>query len=330
MIQPLHSQYYAERLTADSGPIVLPQDCEQPCYDATVIAAGPGRLQDDGTRHAMQAQAGDRIVCLPKDWWEWGTESREVYTAGAMAYCLGEDQEPCWICGKMLGRKEREVDYVVGPPRHHEFECSPRHGKRGFVHDRDLVAVIPGPYHDEIYPANDYVLIEPDQLYFNEQANIVQQRPSGILIASHALVGSEERAKQEGWQRYLESQRLWDSLAWQAEPEYYRHKRLHNWLDGLEPDVRRWARHFAETEEAPHKERWMVQRDVPTRGRVVDLGPQAMDMLGKWDEWGQWHGQLWHEATVHWSDRHTAVVLYVGERQLLALRADLLDAVECE
>lgn len=291
MIQPLHSFYFSERLAAETeGTIALPD--EEPTYDAVVICGGPGRFQDDGTRQAMQAQAGDRIICLPKDWWEWQHCQRHIYS---LMPAIVENQY------------------------------------RGFVHDRDLIAVIPGPDHTEIYPTNDYVLIEPDRLYVQDEGAVVQERPSGILVASHALVGSQDRAKQEGWLAYEESRRLWDSPTWQEEPEYYRHRRLHAYLDGLPADVRRWARHFAETEEAPAKRVGWVQREAPTRGRIYSV-PDTVDAHAGayWLIPGHYPAGIGEGDVVHWSRNHTGVLLQVGERQLLALKAEYLEAVETE
>jgi hypothetical protein len=301
MIQPLASYYFTERLLAapDSETLILPAD--EPTYDALVIAVGPGRQQDDGTQQSMQAQPGDRVVCLPKDFWEWGTEFCGVCWGKVPCGCAWQD------------------------------ECIVDEVHRGFIHNRDLVAVIPGPDHADIYPANDYVLIEPDRLYQEDGGNVVQVRESGILVASHTLIGGEDRAKQEGWVAYQKSRELWESEAWQAEPEYFRHRRLHAYLDGLHPEVRQWCRRFAESEEAPAKRMGWVQREAPTRGRVVDVACVAwtsgalMFDAATGINWDVMPGDI-----VRWSADHEGVLLQVGERQLLALRAEYLMAVEVE
>lgn len=308
MIQPLGNYLYAERLVVapDSETIALPATAQEMTYDLLVQAVGP---------QATQARMGDRVIIQSDAWREWN-EPVKMVNRGRVEY--GQVAWGCPRCGAGVRTDQQK------PPT-----CDQHH--TGFTSDADLVAVIPGPDHDEIYPANDYVLIEPDTLYMQDEGAIVQKRESGILVASHTLIGGGDHAKQEGWQAYQESRRLWDSPEWQAEPEYYRHRRLHAYLDGLHPDVRRACRKFAETEQQPAERRGWVQREAPTRGRVVEIATEAWtsgSLMFDADTGVNW--DVMPGDTVHWSGRHTALVLQVGDRQLLALKAGYLDAVEVE
>ncbi len=319
MIQPQGSFYFCERLLAipESDTIVIPGADEDLTYDCLVIAAGEGRLNDDGARATMQACVGDRVIVEPRHFWEW----------------QGEDEE--WVTCEECRPWRYEFPDDDCPRCNTAAEVLVKNG--GFVSNSDLIAIIPGPDHSEILPAGDWVLVEPDKLYHQDEGAIVQARPSGVLVASHALHGGEEWAKQEGWVRYQESCRLWDSPAWQAEPEYpFRHRRLHNWIDGLHPDVRRWALQYGrEEQEDPGKSRRMwVRKEVPTRGRVVKLGPGLIRSDG--ERWlGAWYREdngltlgLWPGDVVYWQAAHTGLLLSVAGRQLLALKADVLMAVE--
>jgi chaperonin GroES len=64
-ITPLGDRVVVEPLekedTTPSG-LVLPETAKEKPQEGTVLAAGPGRVSDDGTRVAMDVKVGDRVL----------------------------------------------------------------------------------------------------------------------------------------------------------------------------------------------------------------------------------------------------------------------------
>lgn len=64
-IKPLGDRVVVEPLekedTTPSG-LVLPETAKEKPQEGRVLAAGPGRTNDDGTRVAMDVQVGDRVL----------------------------------------------------------------------------------------------------------------------------------------------------------------------------------------------------------------------------------------------------------------------------
>jgi len=44
------------------GGIIIPDTAKEKPQEAEVIAAGPGKLQEDGSRQPMDVKAGDRVL----------------------------------------------------------------------------------------------------------------------------------------------------------------------------------------------------------------------------------------------------------------------------
>lgn len=202
----------------------------------------------------------------------------------------------------------------------------------GFVEDADLVAVIPGPDHCELRPCGDYVFVELDRLYQSVDGAAVQVRESGVLMASVALTGGEEWAEREGRLAYEESKWLWD-VKWREEPEYFRHRKLHEYLDGLHPDVRRVAIRLAENEQNDRRfERQWVKREVALRGKLVDFGPGRVRRSGFRERTDVELDALTKarvdESPVHLDAAHVGVELSDGTRNLLAIQSRFIAAVE--
>jgi len=64
-IEPLGDKLIVSRLTPEettSGGIVLPNAAQEKPNEGRVLSVGPGRLNDDGTRTALQVTDGDRIL----------------------------------------------------------------------------------------------------------------------------------------------------------------------------------------------------------------------------------------------------------------------------
>ena len=45
-----------------AGGLIVPEKSAEKPSEGVVVAAGPGRLRDDGERVPMQAKAGDRVM----------------------------------------------------------------------------------------------------------------------------------------------------------------------------------------------------------------------------------------------------------------------------
>jgi len=65
MIKPLADRIVVKALTAEEttkGGIVLPDTAKEKPQEGEVIAVGPGRLLDNGTRVAPEVKVGDRVI----------------------------------------------------------------------------------------------------------------------------------------------------------------------------------------------------------------------------------------------------------------------------
>ena len=65
-IRPLHDRVLIKRLESDEeqvrGGIIIPDTAKEKPQEAEVAAVGPGKIQDDGKRQAMDVKKGDRIL----------------------------------------------------------------------------------------------------------------------------------------------------------------------------------------------------------------------------------------------------------------------------
>lgn len=64
-IRPLHDRVVVQRLEAGEqirGGIIIPDTAKEKPQEAKVIAVGPGKLNDDGTRQPIDVKEGDRIL----------------------------------------------------------------------------------------------------------------------------------------------------------------------------------------------------------------------------------------------------------------------------
>jgi chaperonin GroES len=65
MIRPLHDRVIVKRLEEGeqvSGGIIIPDTAKEKPQQGEVIAAGEGKVRDDGTRQALDVKAGDRVL----------------------------------------------------------------------------------------------------------------------------------------------------------------------------------------------------------------------------------------------------------------------------
>ena len=64
-LEPLDDRIVVEQMEAETktkGGIVLPDTAKEKPQKGTVIAAGPGRVADDGKRIPMTVKKGDKVI----------------------------------------------------------------------------------------------------------------------------------------------------------------------------------------------------------------------------------------------------------------------------
>ena len=64
-VRPLHDRLIIQRLEEGDeqvGAIIIPDTAKEKPQQGKVIAAGTGKLKDDGTRQLPDVKAGDRIL----------------------------------------------------------------------------------------------------------------------------------------------------------------------------------------------------------------------------------------------------------------------------
>lgn len=64
-IRPLHDRVLLKRLEQEEqvrGGIIIPDTAKEKPQEAEVVAAGPGKVNDDGKRVALEVKAGDRVL----------------------------------------------------------------------------------------------------------------------------------------------------------------------------------------------------------------------------------------------------------------------------
>ena len=64
-VRPLHDRILVQRLDGEAktaGGIIIPDTAKEKPQQGRVVAAGPGKVTDDGKRQALGVKAGDRIL----------------------------------------------------------------------------------------------------------------------------------------------------------------------------------------------------------------------------------------------------------------------------
>ena len=64
-IRPLHDRVLAKRIEEEEqvrGGIIIPDTAKEKPQEAEIVAVGPGKVQDDGSRAPMDVKAGDRVL----------------------------------------------------------------------------------------------------------------------------------------------------------------------------------------------------------------------------------------------------------------------------
>ena len=64
-VRPLHDRVIVKRIEEKEvvkGGIIIPDTAKEKPMEGEVVAVGPGKVQEDGKRAAMDVKAGDRIL----------------------------------------------------------------------------------------------------------------------------------------------------------------------------------------------------------------------------------------------------------------------------
>ena len=64
-IRPLHDRVVVRRLeedTVSAGGIVLPDTASEKPSQGEILAVGPGKVEDDGSRRELDVNVGDKII----------------------------------------------------------------------------------------------------------------------------------------------------------------------------------------------------------------------------------------------------------------------------
>ncbi len=63
--RPLHDRVAVKRVAQDektAGGIIIPDTAQEKPQEGKVVAVGPGARSEDGTIHALDVKAGDRVL----------------------------------------------------------------------------------------------------------------------------------------------------------------------------------------------------------------------------------------------------------------------------
>ena len=87
-VTPLGDRVLVKRVAADEktkGGIILPDTAKEKPREGIVVAAGNGKLQDNGTRQAMSVKKNDRVLFS-------SYAGSEIKMDGEEMLILGEDE----------------------------------------------------------------------------------------------------------------------------------------------------------------------------------------------------------------------------------------------
>jgi chaperonin GroES len=80
-LKPLADRIVVEPIEQEevtAGGIILPETAKEKPQQGTVIAAGPGRTDEDGNRVAMEVKVGDRVLYAKYSGTEIKLDSKKV------------------------------------------------------------------------------------------------------------------------------------------------------------------------------------------------------------------------------------------------------------
>ena len=79
--RPLHDRIVLRRIAAEErtkGGIIIPDTAKEKPQEGKIIAAGPGRLTDEGTREPMDVKEGDTVLYAKYAGTEFKIEGEEL------------------------------------------------------------------------------------------------------------------------------------------------------------------------------------------------------------------------------------------------------------
>ena len=101
-IRPLHDRIIVRRLEDEGeqkiGGIIIPDTAKEKPQRGTVIAAGDGKLNKDGTRVPLDVKAGDLIL--------FGKFTSQEVKLGGLEYLIMREDE---VLGVIDGKRSRET-----------------------------------------------------------------------------------------------------------------------------------------------------------------------------------------------------------------------------
>lgn len=205
-------------------------------------------------------------------------------------------------------------------------------GDTGFVADSRLVALIPGPEHTEVRPAGDWVFLVP------ERSGRLAASEGGVLVAHYSLAGQDATALRRGDELHAEFVALEKTEAWRDAPtEFDRHKICHDYLEALSPWELEALGEAIERRGAASKWKAYVPLCKPPEvkagtlhswgpGRLLPSGKRGLGVAAL--QPGVDLGILVNEPRVHLDRQYRGVNLSDGQRNLLAVPAGSIAAVE--
>ncbi len=190
----------------------------------------------------------------------------------------------------------------------------------GFVADHDLVAVLPGPVHTVLWPANDYVLLSPD---------LPEPPREGIVRSVRSLLSGGDRMEQRGWDllddwhAYVEAYRVkWEQRHVPFPEEVALSIRFRKALTGDEDRALAAAALAARRgEERPRAKPRAYPYRAPVSGRVLEVGPGRPSASGP-----RLPVRVERGARVYFEREHRAVHLALDGVPMLLMREQFLCA----
>jgi chaperonin GroES len=101
-IRPLHDRIIIQRLDEGEqkvGGIIIPDTAKEKPQQGTVIAAGAGKMRDDGARQPPDVKTGDRIL--------FGKYSGQEVRLGGEDYLIMREEDVLGVIGGSDAKKRK-------------------------------------------------------------------------------------------------------------------------------------------------------------------------------------------------------------------------------
>lgn len=192
--------------------------------------------------------------------------------------------------------------------------------------DKDLVALIPGPDHAEMFPANDYVFVVPDP--------VETVRPSGVLVATTALKSGSTRELERRNELIITWLDLRDRWEREGYPLDERLRLVHRWAGTLTAGDKRLMQEALKdgvedalvSDSALDSMRALVNVPRPCYGRLQAVGPGAVGPDGRRKSLESALGPILETGRCVWANKYAACELFSAGERVLAIRAQFLEA----